>query len=79
MTDAKDIIARSMPPTAALLDEERVSSLLCLSKRTLQDHRLNGVGLPWVKISGVVRYPRAAVEDWLTERTVMPKSNTVRE
>lgn len=48
-----------------LLSEKEVAAILKVSRRTLQQWRYLGKGPPFLKIGLMVRYPRAALEDWL--------------
>ena len=42
---------------------------------TLRSHRHLRRGLPYVKISALVRYDEASVEQYLDEKSIRPDSN----
>jgi Helix-turn-helix domain len=45
--------------------ERDLAEVLGVSIKTLQGHRLRGIGAPWKKIQGSIRYPVEMVDAWL--------------
>ena len=54
------------------LSESDVALLLGMSVKTLQKHRHESRGLPYVKIGRAVRYDVQAVESWINQKRVEP-------
>lgn len=52
-----------------LLTPDEVADELKLAPRTLANLRHTGGGPPFVKFGRTVRYPRAELDRWLTDRT----------
>ena len=56
--------------TPLAVDEHTAGQILGVSAITLRRDRSDGrLGIPFVRIGGRIVYPRAALEQWLTERT----------
>jgi len=68
--------AQSAPGQGVVLvDQDEVARMLGISSRTLEGMRSRRRGPPFVKISDrCVRYDVAAVQRYLTERTVQTES-----
>ena len=61
-----------------LLNEAQTAELLAVAPGTLTDWRGQRIGPPWVKLEKrLVRYKRADVEKWLSDRTIDPGENNV--
>lgn len=52
-----------------LLTPDEVATELKLAPQTLANLRHKGGGPPFVKVGRTVRYPRAALAEWLADRT----------
>src|SRR5579859_4949344 len=56
-----------------LLNEAQTAELLGVAPGTLTDWRGQRIGPPWVKMTNrLIRYRRADVEKWLSDRTIDP-------
>jgi hypothetical protein len=55
----------SVPVPRRYVSEAELSVYLGVSKRSLQGWRLRGIGVPWKKISGAVRYDLKAVDEYI--------------
>jgi predicted DNA-binding transcriptional regulator AlpA len=57
-----------------LLTEKEAALLLSMSVHFLRRDRIssNGVGVPFIRIGGAVRYHRSALEAWIAQKTVTP-------
>lgn len=62
-----------------LLTEHDVAKILKVSVHKLRRDRCKGGGIPFVKLSGAVRYSHDAVEGWIQERTVKNTSVSLEE
>ncbi|MDX1388295.1 MAG: helix-turn-helix domain-containing protein [Acidobacteriota bacterium] len=51
-----------------LLTPAQVAESLALSKQTLAKWRCYGMGPPFIRVNGAIRYSPRAVETWLRER-----------
>lgn len=67
----------SVKGEATMIDEDRLATLLGISKRMLQDMRLRREGIPFVKVGRLVRYKIEDVERYLAERRVETASRIV--
>jgi predicted DNA-binding transcriptional regulator AlpA len=63
--------------TITVLTPRDTAKHLSCSERTLERRREEGDGPPYVKIGGAVRYPLAALEEWLTEQTRRSTSQSI--
>jgi excisionase family DNA binding protein len=59
---------------ADMLDRQPAADYLGLSVPTLDRKRVNGDGPPYVKIGSRVRYRRADLDAWLSQRIVTSTS-----
>lgn len=59
-----------------LLTEKEAALLLSMSTHFLRRDRIstNGVGIPFIRIGGAVRYQRAALEAWIEQKAVVPSA-----
>lgn len=55
-----------------LLTAEQAAEMLSATPRTLQSWRSQRINLPFLKISGLVRYQRSDVLEFLANSTVRP-------
>jgi predicted nucleic acid-binding protein len=54
-----------------LLDTSEAAHILTVrSTRTLEAWRYRGVGPPYIRVGGVIRYSRSDIERWLARRRV---------
>lgn len=60
-----DAAARPAVNGARFLCESELAERLGLSNRTVQGWRCRGGGPPFVRFGRIVRYPEAALEEWL--------------
>lgn len=51
-----------------LMDTREAAAVLGVQPRTLEAWRLRGSGPRYVQVGRLVRYRRAAIEQWLAER-----------
>jgi hypothetical protein len=66
-TSKKTLTPATDQGTAApLLTTEEVASWLRVAPKTLRNWRSDGIGPVALKLHGVVRYDRAAVESWIS-------------
>ena len=65
-------------PCLILLDQDRLAKLLGCSARTLERQRLEGTGVPFVRVGRLVRYRLADVQNYLAERVRTSTSIPVR-
>jgi hypothetical protein len=56
-----------------LLTEHETSTVLNVSPRTLQDWRRRGVGVPYIRVEGGVRYRRRHLKVYADRQTYYPK------
>jgi predicted DNA-binding transcriptional regulator AlpA len=63
------------PQGSMFLTQNEVATLLRLSPRTLERHRLAGTGPAYVKLGRRVVYKREAVEAWATANTFSSTSD----
>ncbi|MCG6941516.1 MAG: helix-turn-helix domain-containing protein [Thiohalocapsa sp.] len=59
----------AVSPARQLDNEKEAAAYLKLSPRTLQAWRLRGGGPEYVKLGNAVRYDRAALDRYISERT----------
>lgn len=56
------------------LTEKQVESLTGISTSTLQKHRFNGTGLPYVKLSArMIRYSQSAIVRYMHAHEIVPE------
>jgi len=53
-----------------LLTQRQAAALLCLSERTLERFRVNGIGPKFVRLGHSIRYRLCDVEAWIASRVV---------
>ncbi len=53
------------------LTESEVAEQLKVCKRTLQRWRQTGLGLPFRRFGGLVRYDQADIESWAAKQSVL--------
>jgi predicted DNA-binding transcriptional regulator AlpA len=79
-SDANEGLAQSqmsgMLTMKPLLSAKDVACLFGINELTLANWRCAGVGPAYIKIGSAVRYTRQAIEQYLTEQTIIP---SVRE
>ena len=63
-------------PALVLLDQLRLATLLGCSVRTLERQRLEGTGIPFVRVGRLVRYPLADVRQYLERHRRTSTSDT---
>ncbi len=56
------------------LTESEVAEQLKVCPRTLQRWRQTGLGLPFLRFGGLVRYSQADIETWSAKQTVISTS-----
>lgn len=62
-------------PNPDLLTPQQVAEILQLTTETLRNWRDSGSGPPFERLNGrVIRYERAALEQWRESRRVSPES-----
>ncbi len=49
-------------PTLILFDQDRLAEILGCSPRTLERHRIEGTGIPYLRIGRLVRYRLSEVQ-----------------
>ena len=55
--------------TGELLTARKTAELLNIPEKTLQRYRSQGEGPPFIKIGGLIRYNRQALEQYLCDQT----------
>lgn len=71
-----------LTPTSArteLLDAHEVAALLRVHFQTINGWRVRGEGPRFVKVGTRVRYTRAAIEQWLSEREFKSTADAAHE
>lgn len=63
-----------MNSSITLLNDVQVAELLGCSTQTLRIARMQGKGLPYVKIGRLCRYRLDEVQKYLDENTIQPRS-----
>lgn len=58
--------------TLELLDERKVAAMTGLTRKRLQYMRSKNIGLPFVRLGGIVRYRPQDIARWLDEHTIVP-------
>jgi excisionase family DNA binding protein len=58
------------------LDEKQLAKLLGVSTRTLQNRRVTGGGIPFIKIGKAVRYNPKDVAEYLEQHRLTSTSST---
>jgi predicted DNA-binding transcriptional regulator AlpA len=53
---------------------KELEEILSVSRTTLYDWRQEGIGPPWIKVSGTIRYPKSGFQEWLEEETDRQRS-----
>jgi hypothetical protein len=75
MSIRQTIISKKLPPELEryrLLDESRAAELLGIPQSTLQNHRCNRRGLPYLKLGRTIRYALADVLAYLESHRIDP-------
>ncbi len=64
---------KPVKPPRNFITEREVASMLGISTKTLQKHRHEHRGLPYLKFGRAVRYDLQDVEDWIAGKRIDPK------
>jgi hypothetical protein len=56
---------KSISVSKRFYSERDLAEVLGVSVKTLQGHRIRGIGAPWKRIQGSIRYPIDLLEAWL--------------
>lgn len=60
------------------LNEKEAAKLIGFTASKLRNDRCKGVGLPYYKIGGAIRYLEADINTYLQEVKVVPPSTTIK-
>ena len=66
----------SCDPTLVLIDQKRLANMCLCSERTIERKRLDGTGIPFVRIGRLVRYRLIDVLEYLEAQRRTSTSDT---